>query len=97
MDVHECMVHRVPKKKLWDSQVKLLCCQGVVSALPERRLGYHSRAGIEPGTSEFSTLRINHYAARGDITISTEREMYDLFLPLYGPSMPERGGHRGIP
>ena len=25
----------------------------------------HSRAGLEPGTSRFSTLRLNHYAARG--------------------------------
>jgi hypothetical protein len=36
-----------------------------MATLQERRLGYHSRAGLEPGTSRFSTLRINHYAARG--------------------------------
>jgi hypothetical protein len=36
-----------------------------MATLQERRLGYHSRAGLEPGTSGFSTLRINHYAARG--------------------------------
>jgi hypothetical protein len=39
-----------------------------MAMLQERRLGYHSRAGLEPGragTSIFSTLRINHYATRG--------------------------------
>jgi hypothetical protein len=36
-----------------------------MATLQERHLGYHSRAGLEPGTSGFSTLRINHYAARG--------------------------------
>jgi hypothetical protein len=38
-----------------------------MATLQERRLGYHSRAGLEPGTSGFSTLRLNHYAARGDM------------------------------
>jgi hypothetical protein len=37
----------------------------VMATLQERRLGYHSQAGLEPGTSRFSTLRLNHYAARG--------------------------------
>jgi hypothetical protein len=36
-----------------------------MATLQERRLGYHSRAGLEPGTSRFSTLRINHCATRG--------------------------------
>ena len=36
-----------------------------MATLQERRLGYHSQAGLEPGTSRFSTLRLNHYAARG--------------------------------
>ncbi len=36
-----------------------------MATLQERRLGYHSRVGVEPGTSRFSTLRLNHYAARG--------------------------------
>jgi hypothetical protein len=57
-----------PKKtkiKLGDSPANLLINQGVMATLQERRLGYHSRAGLEPGTSGFSTLRINHYAARG--------------------------------
>jgi hypothetical protein len=31
----------------------------------KRRLGYHSQAGLEPGTFEFSTPRINHHATRG--------------------------------
>ena len=48
--------------------------QGIMATLQERRLGYHfrarrlayhSRAGLEPGTSEFSILRINHHATRG--------------------------------
>jgi hypothetical protein len=52
-------------KKLGDSPANLLINQGVMATLQERRLGYHSRAGFEPGTSGFSTLRINHYAARG--------------------------------
>ena len=36
-----------------------------MATLQERRLGYHSRAGLEPGTSSFSTPRIDHCAARG--------------------------------
>jgi hypothetical protein len=52
-------------QKLGDSPANLLINQGVMATLQERRLGYHSRAGLEPGTSGFSTLRINHYAARG--------------------------------
>jgi hypothetical protein len=41
-----------------------------MAILQEHRLGYHSRAGLEPGTwpkilARFSTLRLNHYAARG--------------------------------
>jgi hypothetical protein len=36
---------------------------GVMATLQELRLGYHSRAGLEPGTSRFSTLLLNHYAA----------------------------------
>jgi hypothetical protein len=36
-----------------------------LKGLEERRPGYHSRAGLEPGTSGFSTLRMNHCAARG--------------------------------
>jgi hypothetical protein len=43
----------------------VLINKGVMATLQERRLGYHSRVGLEPGTSRFSTLRINHYAARG--------------------------------
>jgi hypothetical protein len=39
--------------------------KGVMATLQERRLGYHSREGLEPGTSRFSTLRLNHYATRG--------------------------------
>jgi hypothetical protein len=51
--------------KLGDSPANLLINRGVMTTLQERRLGYHSRAGLEPGTSRFSTLRINYYAARG--------------------------------
>jgi hypothetical protein len=36
-----------------------------MATLQERRPGYHARAGLEPGTSRFSTRRLNHYAARG--------------------------------
>ncbi len=45
----------------------ILINQGVMATLQERRLGYHSRAGLEPGTSSlrFFTLLINHYAAWG--------------------------------
>jgi hypothetical protein len=35
-----------------------------MATVQERRLGYHSQAGLEPGTSRFSTLLLNHYAAR---------------------------------
>ncbi len=52
-------------EKLGDFPANLLINQGVMATLQERRLGYHSRAGLEPGTSRFSTLRIKHYAARG--------------------------------
>jgi hypothetical protein len=45
-----------------------------MATLQERRLGYHSRAGLEPGTSRFSTLRLNHYAARG---MYMERKRHD--------------------
>jgi hypothetical protein len=45
-----------------------------MATLQERRLGYHSRAGLEPGTSRFSPLRINHYAARGKLDVN--------FLPV---------------
>jgi hypothetical protein len=48
--------------KLGDSPANLLINHGVMATLQERRLRYHSRAGLEPGTSRFSTLRINHYA-----------------------------------
>jgi hypothetical protein len=46
-------------------QPSFLINQGVMATLQERRLGYHSQAGLEPGTSRFSTLRINHYVAWG--------------------------------
>ncbi len=35
-----------------------------MATLQERRLGYHSRAGLEPGTPGFSTLRMDHHAGR---------------------------------
>jgi hypothetical protein len=50
---------------LGNSPANLLISQGVMATLQERRLGYHSRAGLEPGISGVSSLRINHYAARG--------------------------------
>jgi hypothetical protein len=50
--------------KLGDSPANFLINQRVVATLQERRLGYHSRAGLEPGISRFSTLRLNRYAAR---------------------------------
>jgi hypothetical protein len=52
-------------KKLGDSPDNLLINQGLMAALQELRQGYHSRAGLEPGTSRFLTLPMNHYAARG--------------------------------
>jgi hypothetical protein len=61
--------------KLGDSPANLLINQGVMATLQERRLGYHSRAGLEPGTSRFSTLRINHYAARGITARITPRQL----------------------
>jgi hypothetical protein len=51
--------------KLGDSPANLSINHGVMATLQERRLGYHAPAGLEPGTSGFSPLRINHYAARG--------------------------------
>jgi hypothetical protein len=44
-----------------------------MATLQERRLRYHSRAGLEPGASGFSTLRINHYATRGIVTDTSVR------------------------
>jgi hypothetical protein len=41
-----------------------------MATLQERRLGYHTRAGLEPGTSGFSTLRMNRCAALGIYTFS---------------------------
>jgi hypothetical protein len=67
--------------KLGDPPANLLINQalkGVMATLQERRLGYHSRAGLEPGTSRFSTLRLNHYAARGI-----------LLMPGLGAEKPE--------
>jgi hypothetical protein len=51
--------------KLGDSPANSLINQGVMATLQERRLGYNSQAGLEPGNSRFSTLRLNYYAARG--------------------------------
>ncbi len=45
-----------------------------MATLQERRLGYHSRAGLEPGTSRFSNLRLNHYAARGILDTAQSRD-----------------------
>ena len=59
------VVEQPYEKKLGDSPANFLINRGVMATLQERRLGYHSRAGLEPGTSRFSTLRINHYAAWG--------------------------------
>jgi hypothetical protein len=61
--VHVKTLQGRPFKKLGDCPANLLISQGVMAKLQERRLGYHSRAGLEPGTSRFSTLRVNHYAA----------------------------------
>jgi hypothetical protein len=36
-----------------------------MATLQERSLGYHSQAGLEPGTSRFLILCLNHYAALG--------------------------------
>jgi hypothetical protein len=77
-------------QKLGDSPANLLINQGVVATLQERRLGYHSRVGLEPGTSGFSTLRINHYAARA---ISSAR----LRLSEWPPSAPCRRRFRVRP
>jgi hypothetical protein len=49
-----------------------------MATLLERRLGYHSRAGLEPGTSKFATLRLNHYAARGMQYYSPSRSLAEL-------------------
>jgi hypothetical protein len=92
----------LPLRKLGDSPANLLINQGVMATLQERRLGYHSRAGLEPGTSGFSTLRINHYAARGmripDLRLgrpSTWTTLYiegrSLCLPVY-PGQRDREG-----
>jgi hypothetical protein len=51
--------------KLGVSPANVLINQGVMATLQERRLGYLSRAVLEPGTSGFSTPRINRYATRG--------------------------------
>jgi hypothetical protein len=51
-------------EKLGDFPANLLINQGVMATLHERRLGYHSRSGLEPGTSGFLTLCVNYYATR---------------------------------
>jgi hypothetical protein len=51
--------------ELGDSEANFLIFQGIMATQQKQRLGYHSRAGLEQGTSRFSTLRINHFAARG--------------------------------
>jgi hypothetical protein len=59
----------VANLKLGYFPANLLINQGIMATLQERRLGSHSRAGLEPVTSEFSTLRINHYATNQEIQI----------------------------
>jgi hypothetical protein len=63
--------------KLGDSPANSLISQGFMATLQERRLGYHSRAGLEPGTSRFLTLCLSHYAARGVFLKIIEREDKD--------------------
>jgi hypothetical protein len=76
-------------KTLEDSPANLLINQGVMATLQERRLGYHARADLEPGTSGFSTLRINHYAARGIRTLAASFH----WLPETCPGTPLHAGH----
>jgi hypothetical protein len=54
------------QNKFGESPANSLINQGVMATLQERRLGYHSRAILEPKTSGFLIPRINHYATRGD-------------------------------
>ncbi len=64
----EAGLARARNLKTWGfpSQFIYQSTKGVMATLQERgRLGYHSQAGLEPGTSRFLTLRLNHYAARG--------------------------------
>jgi hypothetical protein len=70
----------------------VLINRGVMATLQERRLGHHSRAGLEPGTSRFSTLRINHYAARpGDMYERMVKiSCGDGLVPVLSPR-PDRG------
>ena len=39
-----------------------------MATLQERRLGYHSQAGLEPGTSRFSTLRYVCMGCQGPVS-----------------------------
>jgi hypothetical protein len=54
-----------------------------MATLQERRLGYPSRAGLEPGTSRFSTLRINHCAARGILSRTLIAPLHCMRLLAY--------------
>jgi hypothetical protein len=66
-----------------------------MATLQERRLGYHSQAGLEPGTSRFSTLRLNHYAARGIIAAQSQRNRSAIAgAPLARVRAPWRCGRR---
>jgi hypothetical protein len=53
------------RKKLGNAQANLLINRGAMATLQEYHLGYHPQAGLEPGTSRYSTLHISHYATRG--------------------------------
>jgi hypothetical protein len=58
-----------------------------MATLQERRLGYHSLAGLEPGTSRFSTLHLNHYAARGMYTVISHMFVTSHTFKLHIPDI----------
>ncbi len=57
-----------------------------MATLQERRLGYHSQAGLEPGTSRFSTLRLNHYAHQAEASVPTALGYSSLHDQALAPS-----------
>jgi hypothetical protein len=64
---HTQNMHWKCKNNLRDSLANLLINRGVMATLQELHLGYHSQAGLEPETSRFLALSINHFATPGII------------------------------
>jgi hypothetical protein len=64
-----------------------------MATLQELRLGYHSRVGLEPGNSGFSTLHIDHYATRGILPRVLRHHATTRLRPLITPTLPRPWNH----